>query len=126
MNTRPTILLIATAAAALAADPEVKPAPRPRLPEATLRQAFGLLPDTHVRTPSVAAGEVSQDMTQYPSVGADHGMVGRVNGPSPLSRPFDLREGGTFERIDGKLLSRETMLQYDAPNAGWDLFRLSW
>ena len=91
-----------------------------------LRQAFGLLPSAHVRTPSVALGSITQDIVQYPVIGADHGMVGRVNGPSPLSRPFDLREGGTFTRVDGRLFTRETMLQFDEANAGWDLFRLSW
>jgi hypothetical protein len=126
MKLRLMLLLLGTAAAALASDPEQKPAPRPRLAEATLREAMNLLPAAHGRSPSVASNEISQDTTQYPVIGADHGMLGRMNGPSPLNRPFDLREGGTFEKIDGKLLSAETMLQYDAPNAGWDLFRVSW
>jgi hypothetical protein len=119
-------LLVLAASAAMASDPDVKPAPRPRLGEAQLREAIGLVPAAHVRAPSVAAAPTAQDDQVYPVIGGEHGMVGRINGPSPLSRPFDLRGGGTFTRVDGRLLTRETMLQYDEANAGWDLFRLSW
>jgi hypothetical protein len=126
MRLRLIFLLIGTASAAWASDSEQKPAPRPRLSEATLSEGMHLLPQAHVSNPGVASSAVAQETTQYPVIGADHGMVGRINGPSPLSHPFDLRDGGTFEKFDGKLLSAETMLQYDAPNAGWDFFRISW
>jgi len=95
-----------------------------------LRQrAMAISPSTHANGTSAAGGGLSAGSgapTSYPVIGADHGMVGRMNGPSPLSRPFDLREGGTFQRLDGEKLTIESMLQYDAPNAGWALFRVSW
>jgi len=123
------LLLLSATGVALASEPEAKPAPRPRLTEALRQRAMAISPSAHANVASEASGgrgEGSNATGPYPVIGADHGMVGRINGPSPLSRPFDLREGGTYQRMDGGALTLELMLQFDAPNAGWDLLRLSW
>jgi hypothetical protein len=126
MKLRLLFLLIGITGIAFAADSDTKPAPRPRLTAAMLQQGTDELPAKHLANTRAASSAVAQDMTPYPVIGGDHGMMGRTNGPSPMSRPFDLAEGGTFDKFDGKLLSAEPKLQYDAPNAGWDLLKISW
>jgi hypothetical protein len=125
MKLRLLYLLIGVTGIAFAADSDTKPAPRPRLTAAMLQQGMDNLPAKRRANTGVASSTAAQDMTPYPVTGGDHGMIGRTNGPSPMSRPFDLLEGGTFEKFDGTLLSAEPMLQYDAPNAGWDLLKVS-
>jgi len=120
------LLLLGATGVALASEPEAKPAPRPRLTEALRQRAMAVSPSAHASGARGAMSAGSDTPASFPVIGADHGMVGRINGPSPLSRPFDLREGGTFQRVDGERLTIESMLQYDAPNAGWALFRISW
>jgi hypothetical protein len=126
MNLRLPVLLLSTAGMAFAADLDTKPAPRPRLTEAVLRQGTNWAPAKHMANGSLAANGVAQDLTPYPVIGGGHGMVGRSNGPTPMSRPFDLMDGGTFTKFDGKYFSVEPKLQYDEPNAGWDLLKISW
>ena len=126
MKLRLLFLLIGITGIALAADADTKPAPRPRLTAAMLQQGTDNLRAKHQANSGVAPSAVAQDMTPYPVTGGDHGMIGRTNGPSPMSRPFDLLDGGTFEKFDGTLLSAEPKLQYDPPNAGWDLLKISW
>jgi hypothetical protein len=126
MNLRLPFLLIAITGAAFASDPDTRPAPRPRLTDAVLQQGIVNMPGENVQSSRIASNSVAKDITPYPVIGGDHGMVGRTNGPSPMYRPFDLLDGGTFVRFDGKFLTTEPMFQFDGPNGGWDLLKLSW
>jgi hypothetical protein len=126
MNLRKAILLLGLPVVVVAADPERMPAPRPRLTEELRRQAKEATPSADPRSSSLIPGDETLGTMDYTVVGGDHGMVGRPNGPSPGSRPFDLREGGTFWSREGTYATAEAMVQYDAPNAGWDLLRITW
>jgi hypothetical protein len=125
MNLRLATLLFAFPGAVLASDIERTPAPRPRLTEA-LRNRVAEMSTAHkgpslVQDRSAATDTISQNAV----VGGDHGMIGRPNGPSPASRPFNLRDGGTYWSRNGPRLTTELTLQFDAPNAGWDLLKIS-
>jgi hypothetical protein len=125
MNLRLATLLFAFPGAVLASDTEKTPAPRPRLTE-ELRNRVAEMHVAHpgpslVQDSSAATDKVPQNTV----VGGDHGMIGRPNGPSPASRPFDLRDGGTYWSREGPHLTTELKLQYDAPNAGWDFLKIS-
>lgn len=126
MKLRLLVALLCMAGTALASEPQATPAPRPRLTETLRRRAMAITPATGEFEPKGAPSAAEEPGIPYPVIGAGHGMVGRMNGPSPLSRPFGLREGGYLVRDKGKTFTTELALQYDAPNAGWDLFRLSW
>jgi hypothetical protein len=120
------LLLMGITGMAFAADADQKPAPRPRLTEAMIQQGGGTLPSARQVSKVLAPKAPGNDMTPYPVVGGGHGMIGRSDGPSPLTRPFDLEDGGTFTKYDGSLLTVEPKLEYDAPNAGWDFLKISW
>ncbi len=125
MNLRAAILFLGFSVAVLAADPERTPAPRPRLTQelrSRVENASVHQPRTHSE-PRDASGRVA--IPQVTIIGGDHGMIGRPEGPTPESRPFDLTEGGTTWSYKGPVVTSETMLQYDPPNAGWDLLRFS-
>jgi hypothetical protein len=126
MNLRLPFLLIAITGVAFASDPESKPAPRPRLTDAVLQQGIVNMPARHLGISGAPSNSVPQDTAPYPVIGGGHGMVGRISGPSPMYRPFGLLGGGTFARFDGKFFSTEPMFQFDGPNGGWDLFKISW
>ena len=126
MNLRMPFLLIAITRVAFASDSDTKPAPRPRLPDAVLQQGMVNMPGKNMETSGIASNSVAKDMTPYPVIGADHGMVGRTNGPSPMYRPFDFLDGGSFAKFDGKFPTTEPMFQFDEPNEGWDFLKLSW
>src|SRR5580692_12471130 len=129
MKPRLLFLLMGVTGMAFAADSsdsDKKPAPRPRLTDAVLQQGIVNPVAKHVDNSGFASNAVPQDTAPYPVIGGDHGMVGRINGPSPMYRPFDWLDGGTFEKFDGKLISTEPMFQFDEPNEGWDLLRISW
>lgn len=125
MNFRLTVLLLGLPGVVLASDPERTPEPRPRLTQELRSRAEAVHP-TQKRLPALQANGVpTEAKDQITVVGADHGMIGRPNGPSPASRPFDLQDGGTYWSNRAALFTTETMLQYDAPNAGWDLLRIT-
>jgi len=109
MNIRLTLLLLGLPGVLLASDPE-------RTPEHPARQGLST---------AQASGVPTEAKDQITVIGGDHGMIGRQNGPSPASHPFDLEGGGTYWSNRGPLFTSETMLQYDAPNAGWDLLRIT-
>ena len=126
MRTRLIVLLLCTTGAMSAADSTTPPAPRPRLTAAMRLQAAQLSLATRE---SDGFGRPSDDTpaaAQQRVVGRSHGMLGRVDAPQPGSRPFTLREGGTYWDSYGKVFTKELLLQYDPSNGGWDLFRISW
>ena len=125
MNTRLAILLLCFPVAVLATDPERTPALRPRLTQ-DLRSRVEKASVHRASAPSEmrdATGRIA--IPEATIIGGDHGMIGRPNGPTPEARPFDLRDGGTYQSYVGPQVTSELMLQYDPPNAGWDLLRIS-
>jgi hypothetical protein len=126
MKLRLPLLLMCITGIAFAADSDQKPAPRPRLTEAMLQQGSKDKLPAHMTKTWVPSAAAPQDMTPYPVIGGEHGMVGRSNGPTPMYRPFDWLDGGTFKKYDGTYVTLEPKLQFDEPNAGWDLLKISW
>jgi len=124
MNLRLATLLLAFPWAVFASDTEKTPAPRPRLTE-ELRNSVAGMPAAHRGPSPVQDNGAATDTVPHTVIGGDHGMIGRPNGSSPASRPFDLKDGGTYWNGKGPHLTTELKLQYDAPNAGWDLLKIS-
>jgi hypothetical protein len=123
----PLLALLLCATSALPASEGVtKPAPRPRLKEELIRQAVQAPSAVHQSRAASRPSEDTPATVQYRVIELDHGMVSRTDAPPPERRPFTLREGGTYLERDGKLLTTELKLQYDASSRGWDLFNLSW
>ena len=109
-----------------AADPTPAPAPRPRLTAAMRLQAVRLSLATREADGPGGPGDGTPATAHQRVVGPGHGMAGHLDAPPPGSRPFTLREGGTFWDSHGKVFTKELMLQYDPSNGGWDLIRISW
>jgi len=125
MNFRLTVLLLGLPGVVLASDPERTPEPRPRLTQELRSRVEAVHAGKQRLSTAQATGVPTEAKDQITVVGGDHGMIGRPNGPSPASRPFDLEGGGTYWSNRGAFFTSETMLQYDAPNAGWDLLRIT-
>jgi len=85
-----------------------------------------MTPAMHGRAAATNSGEGAPARAQYRVVELNHGMVSRIDAPPPEGRPFTLREGGTYWEGDGKTLTAEFKLQYDASSKGWDLLKISW
>lgn len=127
MKTRLMVLLLLSMGVVSAAEDAPKPVPRPRLTEASLRQAVQI--PTAVREISAAGISSAADTSEIaPSrvVALNHGMIGHPDGPSPGSRPFTLEEGGTYREWGSQVTTAEMMLQYDPPLKGWDFLKISW
>jgi hypothetical protein len=124
-------MLLCTAGVVSAADDAVKPAPRPRLTEELRRQAIEQSPvrregASEAKSPEVKAAEKRAEVAQYSVMALGHGLISRSTAPSPGSRPYTLREGGTYWVRNADVFTTESMVLYDPANRGWDLFRISW
>jgi hypothetical protein len=122
------LLLLLLGVVAAAAEPQlsVTPLPRPRLTPDELRLGTSVVP---LPAKEVAFKELGDDpANRVPLRGTqtDHGILQDPDGPSPASRPFDWADGGTYFKKYGSFVTTEGMLQFDGPNGGWDLLKLSW
>src|ERR1019366_6597578 len=126
MKTRLLVLLLCMTGALSAADSTTKPAPRPPLTAAMRLEAVQLSLATREADGPGRPSDDTPATAQQRVVGPSHGMIGHVDAPPPGSRPFTLREGGTYWVNYGKTFTKEFLLQYDPSNGGWDLFRVSW
>jgi hypothetical protein len=123
------LVLLGAAGSLSAADPAPAPAPRPRLTDDLRRQAVELHPAAAAPGLGLVVGKSAgntDSLAPYHIVDSSHGMIGRDDGPPPGSRPFTLREGGTYREHDGEFATTELMLQGDPPNRGWDFLRITW
>jgi hypothetical protein len=121
-------LVLLLSAVAAAADPQLStgPLPRPHLTPDQLRQGTSVVP---LPTREIAFRELGDNpANRVPLRGTqtDHGIQRDPDGPSPASRPFDWADGGTYFKKYGSLVTTEGALQFDGPNGGWDLLKLSW
>ncbi|HXQ81759.1 MAG TPA: hypothetical protein VN775_10625 [Opitutaceae bacterium] len=126
MRPRLLIFLLCTGGAISASEEVTKPAPRPRLTEELRREALQDSPTLHEGRAASRSSEATPAAAQHRVIELNHGMVSRTDAPPPESRPFTLREGGTYLERDGKAFTTEMKLQYDASSRGWDLFKMSW
>jgi hypothetical protein len=103
------------------------PAPRPRLTEQLRQQAMGNTAGVRANSRPLDFGRDLEIANREPANGpaSDHGILRDPDAPSPMSRSFDWRGGGTYFKDTGAYFTTETMLQYDPPNRGWDLLRIT-
>ncbi|MFY9922883.1 MAG: hypothetical protein WCA95_10505 [Opitutaceae bacterium] len=120
------ILLLCTARAMADSDLVAKPAPRPRLTEELRRQATVVSAAARENGPFSRSSRDMGPRAPARGIESNHGIVSTPDLPPPESRPFNLEEGGTYRERDGAIFTSELMVQYDAPNNGWDLLKISW
>jgi hypothetical protein len=120
------VLLLSVVAAAANPELSVTPLPRPHLTPDQLRLGTSVVP---LPQKEIAFRELGEDpASRVPLRGTqtDHGILRDPDGPSPASRPFDWLNGGTYFKKYGSFVTTEGALQFDGPNEGWDLLKLSW